>query len=556
MSNAVFQIQKPLNEVTYDYAPGSKERTLLNAEVKKQYNQILDIPLIIGGKEIRTGDTSRCICPHEHSHTLANFHKASEKEVDMAIEAALKAKAGWENLHWSDRAAIFMKAADLISTKYRYVLNAATILNQSKNPYQAEIDASCELADFFRFNAFYLQKIYGEQPVFSSPGTWNRIEYRPLEGFVFAVSPFNFTAIAGNLCASPAIMGNTVAWKPASTSVLSNYYIMKIFQEAGLPDGVINFIPGGGSVIGHTVLKHKKLAGIHFTGSNKVFNQMWKTIADNIDNYVEYPKIVGETGGKDFIFMHSSANFTQAAVAICRGAFEYQGQKCSAASRAYVPESLWKELKGQLGTIISDINKNTGRPNDFNFFNAVIDEASFDNTVRFLNLAKESDKADIIFGGTASKNEGYFIEPTIIQAYDPFFITMSEELFAPVMTIHVYPDEKFEETLDICNQTSAYGLTGAIFATDREAINKAFIKLRYAAGNFYINDKPTGAVVGQQPFGGSRGSGTNDKAGFYTNLMRWVSPRTIKETFLSPEDYRYPFMEKEFSQPLIKAELN
>ncbi|MEW5821839.1 MAG: L-glutamate gamma-semialdehyde dehydrogenase [Cyanobacteriota bacterium] len=556
MSNAIFQVPKPENEAILDYSPGSKERNLLKNEIEIQYNTKLDIPLIIGGKEIRTGDKGNCICPHEHSHILANYHKAGENEVNKAIEAALNAKTSWEKMHWSDRVSIFMKAADLISNKYRYVLNAATILNQGKNPYQAEIDATCELADFLRFNAYYIQKIYAEQPVQNSSGIWNRVEYRPLEGFVFSVSPFNFTAIAGNLATSPAIMGNTVVWKPASTSVLSNYYLMKIFQEAGLPDGVINFIPGSANVIGSTVLQHKNLAGVHFTGSNKVFNKIWRSVAYNIDRYVEYPRIVGETGGKDFIFLHKSANVIDASVAIVRAAFEYQGQKCSAASRAYIPESLWPQVRSKLEEMSQDIKNNTGNPSDFKFFNAVIDEASFDNTVEYLELAKKSKETEIIIGGLFDKSIGYFIDPTVILAKDPHFITMEEELFAPIITVYVYEDNKYEETLNICNETSPYALTGAIFASDRRAINIAYEKLMYAAGNFYINDKPTGAVVGQQPFGGGRASGTNDKAGFNTNLMRWTSLRTIKEKFISIEDYKYPFMEKEYNCKLMVAELN
>jgi 1-pyrroline-5-carboxylate dehydrogenase len=555
MTNGFFQIPIPENEVIYSYEPGTPEREALKAELNRQYNNKIEIPLIIGGKEIRTGKLDSCICPHEHAHVLADYHKAGEAEINMAIDSALKAKKDWEAFHWSDRAAIFMKAAELISTKYRYILNAATMLNQSKNPYQAEIDAICELADFFRFNTYYMQQIYEEQPMYNPAGTWNRIEYRPMEGFVFAVTPFNFTAIGGNLPSSPAIMGNTVLWKPASTSVLSNYYVMKILQEAGLPDGVINFIPGSGRSIGEMVLNHNKLAGIHFTGSTGVFHNMWKTVGNNINKYFDYPKIVGETGGKDFVFIHHSANVRQASVALIRASFEYQGQKCSAASRAYIPESLWPEIRKHLNDMVEDIKNNTGDPKDFKFFNAVIDESSYDGTMKYIEDAKNSNEAEIIIGGNGDKTKGYFIEPTIIQAKDPHYITMEEELFAPVLTVYVYPDNKFEETLDICDRTSPYALTGAIFATDRKAVALADQKLKNAAGNFYINDKPTGSVVGQQPFGGGRASGTNDKAGFYTNLLRWTSPRTIKETYVAPTEYQYPFMESEDLLQTVAAKM-
>lgn len=542
MSNSIFKLPEPRNEVTLEYMEGSKERELLNAEIKRQYNQRIEIPLIIGGREIFTGSKGQCVCPHEHSHVLADFHKAREQDIKEAIEAATAAKEEWQAMPWYDRAAIFMKAADLVSTKYRYILNAATMLNQSKNVYQAEIDATCEMADFLRTNTNYMQKIYSEQPLANSTGIWNRLEYRPLEGFIFAVSPFNFTSLAANLSFAPAMMGNTVVWKPSSTSVLSGYYVMQLFKEAGLPDGVINFIPGSGKLMGEQVLTHKNLAGVHFTGSTNVFNQMWKTVADNVGNYREYPRLVGETGGKDFVFIHNTADVDAAAVALVRGSFEYQGQKCSAASRAYIPESLWPEMTTKLSKMIDSIKENTGRPEDYKFFNAVIDEASFDNTMNYINQAKQSPDAEVIFGGNGDKSKGYFIEPTVIIAKEPFYTTMQEELFAPVLTIYIYKDEKFEETLKICDQTSPYALTGAIFARDRKAVNLAFETLRYSAGNFYINDKPTGAVVGQQPFGGSRASGTNDKGGFYTNLLRWTTPRTIKEQFLPPVNYKYNFM--------------
>ena len=540
--NSVVKIPAPKNEPIYSYAPGSKEKELLLEELKRQSEQKIEIPLIIGGEEIKTGKTKPCVCPHDHKHVLAEFHQAGEAEVKKAIESCLAAKEKWENLPWQERASIFLKAADLISGKYRYILNAATMLNQSKNPFQAEIDSTCELADFFRFNAYYMQQIYSEQPMHHSPNTFNRVEYRGLEGFVFAVTPFNFTSIAGNLPSAPAMMGNVVVWKPASTSVLSGYYLMKLFQEAGLPDGVINFVPGAGREIGKYILDSEHLAGIHFTGSTGVFQGMWKTVGTNIAKYKSYPRIVGETGGKDFVFVHKSASAKSVAVALARGSFEYQGQKCSAASRAYVPKSLWEDVRKELEPIIEDMKKNTGDPVEFKFFNAVIDEASFDNASRYLAEAEKSADAEIVFGGKADKSKGYFVEPTVILAKDPHFISMEEEIFAPILSIFVYEDDEYEKALELCDKTSVYALTGAIFAKDRYAIQTAKEKLRHAAGNFYINDKPTGAVVGQQPFGGARASGTNDKAGSYLNLIRWASPRTIKENFNPPESYGYPFM--------------
>lgn len=542
MINAYFNVQTPQNEPVLSYAPDSPERALLEQELERQYNTKIEIPLIIGGKEVRTGKLGKSICPHRHNHVLAEYHQAGEKEVEMAIQAALKAKKEWESLPWYDRASIFMKAADLVSNKYRYILNAATMLNQGKNVYQAEIDATCETADFFRFNAFNMQQIYSQQPPVNAPGNWNRLEYRALEGFILAVSPFNFTSLSANLSVAPAVMGNTVVWKPASTSVLSSYYMMQLFKEAGLPDGVINFIPGPGRVVGPTAMASEHLAGIHFTGSTGVFQDMWKTVGNNIHKYKSYPRIVGETGGKDFIVVHRSADAQAAAVALTRGAFEFQGQKCSAASRAYIPKSLWPDIHDRMKVIIDDMNNHTGDPMDFKFYNAVIDESSFDETMSILDEVKQSPDAEIVFGGSGNKTEGYFIEPTVIVANDPHFVTMEKELFAPVLTIYVYDDRDFEQILDIVDKTSPYALTGAIFANDRIAVSKAFESLRHAAGNFYINDKPTGAVVGQQPFGGGRASGTNDKAGSPINLMRWVSPRTIKETFSPPADYRYPFM--------------
>ncbi len=541
MTNSIFTIPTPKNEPIYGYAPGSKEKELLLKEIDRQYNEEIEIPLIIGGKEVRTGEMGTSVCPHEHGHTLAKFHQAGEKEVKMAVEAAVSARKDWERMPWYDRASIFLKLAELITQKYRYILNAATMLNQSKNAFQAEIDAACELADFFRFNAYYMQNIYNEQPMYHTGGSFNRVENRGLEGFVFAITPFNFTSIAGNLPSAPALMGNSVLWKPASTSVFSGHYLMKLFREAGIPDGVINFIPGRGSKVGNPVMASEHLAGIHFTGSTNTFQSMWKTIGNNIKKYKTYPRIVGETGGKDFIFVHASADAKEVAVAAVRGAFEYQGQKCSAASRMYLPKSMWNEVKTLMGEMISEIKM--GDVKDFsNFMNAVIDENSFNNTMAYIKTAKDSDDAEIVFGGEGDKTKGYFVQPTVILAKDPHFVTMEEEIFAPVLTVYLYEDNKYSETLELCDSTSPYALTGAIFASDRKAVIEAYETLRHAAGNFYINDKPTGAVVGQQPFGGSRGSGTNDKAGSYLNLVRWVSPRTIKETFVPARDYRYPFM--------------
>lgn len=540
MTNAIFNLPDFNNEPVQSYAPGSRERALLKAELDRQYNLELDIPLIIGGKEIRTGKLQKAVCPHEHGHVLAHYHEAGEAEIKLAIEAALKAKHDWEAMPWEDRAAIFHKMASLISSKYRYILNAATMLNQSKNAYQAEIDSTCETADFFRYNAMFMEQIYRNQPS-SNSHTWNRVHYRALEGFVFAVTPFNFTAIGANLATAPAIMGNTVVWKPASTSILSNYYLMQLYKEAGLPDGVINFVPSRGSVIGKVVLAHESLAGLHFTGSTGTFNAMWKTIADNMGKYRIYPRLVGETGGKDYIFVHNSGELPQAATAIVRAAFEYQGQKCSACSRVYAPASRWPELKALLLDLLGQIRM--GDVRDFrNFMNAVIDENSFDNTMRYIELARASAKAEIIFGGKGDKSVGYFIEPTVVVTTDPHFVTMEEEIFAPVLTVYVYEDAKMEETLQTLDQTSPYALTGAIFARDRYVINHLTDVLANTAGNFYINDKCTGAMVGHQPFGGARASGTNDKAGSFLNLIRWTSPRTIKECFAPPTGVQYPFM--------------
>ncbi|MBC8344297.1 MAG: L-glutamate gamma-semialdehyde dehydrogenase [Bacteroidetes bacterium] len=540
MNNANFNFGLPQNETVLSYRAGTRERKQLIAEMERMSSEILDIPLIIGGKEIRTDNTAQVVMPHNHSHVLANYHKAGEKEIQMAIDASMQAHKAWEELSWVERVSITLKVADLIAKKYRHVINASTMLGQSKNAFQAEIDAADETIDFLRFNAHYISEIYHDQP-FSEISIINRIEYRPLEGFVFAISPFNFTSIAANLSFAPALMGNTIVWKPASTAVLSNYYMMKIFKEAGLPDGVINFIPGSGSLIGKHVLAHKDLAGIHFTGSNATFNHLWKTVADHLPLYKSYPKIVGETGGKDFIFVHESAQEREVATAIVRGAYEYQGQKCSAASRAYIPESLWTGIKSDISEMISEIR--VGDVTEFgNFMNAVIDENAFDTIMSYIEYAKNADDAEIIFGGHGDKSKGYFIEPTVILTANPHFKTMEEEIFGPVMTIYVYKNKDFEKTLEICDSTSPYALTGSIFSQDRAALTRACKVLKYAAGNFYYNDKPTGAVVGQQPFGGSRASGTNDKAGSYLNLLRWTSPRTIKETLIPPSEFKYPFM--------------
>ncbi|RLD42054.1 MAG: 1-pyrroline-5-carboxylate dehydrogenase [Bacteroidetes bacterium] len=542
MNNAIFLFDIPENEPILDYAPGSQEREEILAELKRISSEEIEIPLIIGGKEIRTGKTGKVVMPHNHGKALATYHQATEKEVQLAIDAALNAKQMWEDISYLERSSIMLRAAELISKKYRNLIVASTMLGQNKSVYQAEIDAACETIDYLRYNIYFASQIYNEQPK-SEFGQFNRLEYRSLEGFVFTVTPFNFTAIASNLNMAVTLMGNTTVWKPATTSLLSSYYLMKIFKEAGLPDGVINFVPGPGSVIGNVVLKHKDLGGIHFTGSNATFNSLWRGVSQNLTNYISYPKLVGETGGKDFIFVHNSANPIEVATAITRGAFEYQGQKCSAASRSYIPKSLWDEVKKYLKEQVSRIT--VGDVEDLsNFMNAVIDEKSFDNIMRYIDIAKQSDDCEIITGGTGDKSVGYFIQPTILHTTNPDFTTMKEEIFGPVMTIYVYDDEAYLETLEICNQTSPYALTGSIFSNDKYAMIQACKVLRYAAGNFYINDKPSGAMVGLQPFGGSRGSGTNDKAGGSLNLLRWISPRTIKETFLPARDFEYPYMEK------------
>ncbi|MCL2597497.1 MAG: L-glutamate gamma-semialdehyde dehydrogenase [Paludibacter sp.] len=541
MNNSLFKFAAPKNEAVLGYAPDSKERKLLTQEIERQYNMQVEIPLIIGGKEIRTGKIGKVVMPTEHSHVLATYHQCTDKEVQMAIDAAMAAHKAWSELGWEERCSIMLRAAELFATKYRYVINAACMLGQGKNPMQAEIDSACETIDFLRFNTYYAAQIYTDQPFSPTTDCINRVEYRPLEGFVYTITPFNFTSIAVNLNISPALMGNVTVWKPATTSLLSSYYAMKILQEAGLPDGVINFVPGSGSIISNIVLNHSDFAGIHFTGSTSVFQSFWKTVGENISKYKTYPKLVGETGGKDFIFAHKSAKPRELATAIVRGAFEFQGQKCSAASRAYIPKSLWEETKTIAGQMLAKIRM--GDVRDFsNFVNAVIDESSFDTLEQYILRAKQSADAEIIFGGKCDKSKGYFIEPTVILAKKYDYETMQIELFGPVMTIFVYDDNDFEKTLQLCNQTSPYALTGSIFSYDRYATMFAFNELRFAAGNFYINDKPTGAVVGQQPFGGARASGTNDKAGSYLNLVRWISPRAIKENLNPPTEFEYPFL--------------
>ena len=543
MSTGFFNVPYPKNEPVLNYAPGSPERSALKRALDEARSQELDIPMYIGDLEVRTGNKRPLTPPHDHAHILGYFHEGDAGHVEQAINAALGAKSLWANLHWEHRASIFLKAADLLAGPYRSRINAATMLGQSKNAYQAEIDAACELIDFLRFNVYFMSQIYREQPA-SSPGVWNRMEYRPLEGFTFAVTPFNFTAIAGNLPTCMAMMGNTVVWKPADTQVYAAQVIMRVLREAGLPDGVINLLYVDGPTAGDIVFRHRDFAGIHFTGSTKVFQLMWKTIGQNIERYKSYPRIVGETGGKDFIMVHKSADAREVSTAIARGAFEFQGQKCSAASRAYIPSNLWDEVKQFL---LDDLKTfSMGGTEDFgNFINAVIDEKAFNSITGYIEKARENPLNEIIAGGKYDKSKGYFIEPTVILTKDPSSLTMCEEIFGPVITIYVYHEDNFEQTLELVDETSPYALTGSIFSRDRYAIELAGNKLTNAAGNFYINDKPTGAVVGQQPFGGARGSGTNDKAGAKVNLLRWVSMRTIKETFVTPVDYRYPFLGKE-----------
>ena len=532
------RVPAPVNEPVKSYAPGSPEREELKARLKTMAAERVDIPIIIGGREIRSGDTARSVMPHDHGHVLADWHRASRAHVGEAIEAARRAQADWANWTWEDRAAVFLKAAELLTTTWRATLNASTMLGQSKTAFQAEIDSACELIDFWRYNPYYAQELYDEQPL-STPAMWNQLDYRPLEGFVYAVTPFNFTSIAGNLPTAPALMGNTVLWKPASSALLSSYYIMKLLEEAGLPPGVINFVPGDPGMVSEIALTHRDLAGVHFTGSTGVFNSMWKTIGERMGQYRSYPRIVGETGGKDFILAHRSADPAALSVAIARGGFEYQGQKCSAASRIYIPRSLWPEVRDRTVAIMEEMKM--GDVTDFrNFVGAVIDKRAFEKIGEYITDAKKN--AKVVAGGETKGKDGYFIQPTLVEAKEPDYRLLCEEIFGPVVTAYVYDDAKWEETLAVMDRTSPYALTGAIFSRDRSAVRQASVALRNAAGNFYINDKPTGAVVGQQPFGGARGSGTNDKAGSKLNLVRWASPRAIKETFSPPTDYRYPFM--------------
>ncbi|MBP9068834.1 MAG: L-glutamate gamma-semialdehyde dehydrogenase [Bacteroidia bacterium] len=541
MPKGIYKVPVPHNEPVKQYAAGSPERKELQTMLKELRSKEIDIPMYIGGKEVQSGNKVRIAPPHDHKHTLGHFHKSDKTHVTQAIDAALAAKSKWQALSWEHRASIFLKAAELIAGPYRAKLNAATMLGQSKNAYQAEIDSACEIIDFLRFNVAYMTEIYADQPI-SSPGVWNRLEWRPLEGFVYALTPFNFTAIAGNLPTSCALMGNVVVWKPSNTQVYSANVLMEIFKKAGVPDGVINLIYPSGPEAADVIFNHRDFAGIHFTGSTEVFQGIWQTIGNNIHKYRSYPRIVGETGGKDFIMAHKSADVNALSVALSRGAFEYQGQKCSAASRAYVPSNIWEQTKK---LVLADLKSmKMGPTEDFtNFINAVIDEKSFDKLAKYIDAAKKDPNVEIIAGGNYDKSKGYFIEPTIIVAKDPKYVTMCEELFGPVLTLHVYDGDKFEEALELVDSTSIYALTGAIIAQDRYAIELATKKLSNAAGNFYINDKCTGAVVGQQPFGGARGSGTNDKAGAKINLLRWVSPRTIKETLVPPTDYKYPFLQ-------------
>lgn len=540
MHNSIVKLERPKNEPVLSYAPGSPERERIASRLEELKGDEIEIPVIIGGEEIHTGDLAECRCPHDHGTILGRYHKAGPEQVDRAVEAAQNAWREWSEMHWQARAAIFARMAELLAGKYRMTLNAATMLCQSKTVHQAEIDSACELIDFYRFNPFYMNQIYSEQPA-SAPGVWNYLEYRPLEGFVFAVTPFNFTSIAGNLPTSPALMGNTVLWKPASSAVYPAYFLMELFKEAGLPDGVINFLPGRGSALGDPIMGQEELAGVHFTGSTAVFRRMWRTVGENIANYKSYPRIVGETGGKDFVFVHPSADPETVVANLVRGAYEYQGQKCSAASRAYVPQSMWPRVSEAM---VEDIK--TLRMGDISdlgmFLGALIDEAAFESVTSYIDLAKESDDTEILIGGGYDKSEGYFVEPTLVRSDDPNHRLMREEIFGPVLTVYVYEDDRYEEILHLCDRTSIYGLTGSIFSRDRAAVQKAYRILRHSAGNFYVNDKPTGAVVGQQPFGGSRGSGTNDKAGSHINLLRWVSARTVKENLKPVTDFRYPYM--------------
>ncbi|MEM9337524.1 MAG: L-glutamate gamma-semialdehyde dehydrogenase [Bacteroidota bacterium] len=543
MSKGSFFVPDPVNEPVKSYGPGTPERAQLLKQYKKMYNEQIDAPMFIGSEEVRTDNKLSMTCPQEHQHVLGHFSEGNASHVKDAIDSALSAKEAWENISWENRATIFLKAADLVAGPYRAKINAATMLGQGKNAHQAEIDAACEFIDFLRFNASFMQEIYMQQPE-SSDGIWNRMEYRPLEGFIFAITPFNFTAIAGNLPAAPAMMGNTVVWKPSYTQIYSAQVIMEVFKKAGLPDGVINLIYVDGPVAGEVVFNHPDFAGLHFTGSTAVFKTLWKTIGQNLDTYRTYPRIVGETGGKDFVIAHKSADPKEVATGLVRGAFEFQGQKCSAASRAYIPSNIWNEVKEYLLTDLADIKM--GSPEDFsNFINAVIDERSFNKITGYIDQAKQDEGVALVAGGSYDQSTGWFVEPTVFEVKDPKYKTMCEEIFGPVLTVYVYDADDYEATLKLVDETSPYALTGAVFSKDRYAVDQATHALRNAAGNFYINDKPTGAVVGQQPFGGARGSGTNDKAGAMMNLLRWVSARTIKETLVTPTDYKYPFLEDE-----------
>jgi 1-pyrroline-5-carboxylate dehydrogenase len=540
-SHAIFRAPPAHNEPIHGFEPGSPERARLQLRLEQMRNERPELPLVIGGKDVTSGELRQAVMPHDKGHVLADVHQGTAEHVQQAIDAAAKAAGDWSRWPWEERAAVFLRAAELLSGPWRDTLNAATMLGQSKTAHQAEIDAACEAIDFFRFNVEFMTRVYAEQPI-SSQGIWNRLEYRPLEGFVFAVSPFNFTAIAANLTSSPALMGNTVVWKPAGTAMLSAYYLMRLFQEAGLPDGVINLVYGSGATIGNAALASPHLAGIHFTGSTPVFNGMWRTVASQMEHYRNYPRIVGETGGKDFIVAHPSADVDALAAAIVRGSFEYQGQKCSASSRVYAPSNLWPELRQRLQEEVATIK--VGDVTDFrNFMGAVIDDASFRTQAGAIEEAKSNAETEIVVGGGYDDTQGFFVDPTVIETRDPDFRLMREEIFGPVVTTYVYDEKKWNDTLSLIDRSAPYGLTGAVFSHDRAAAADAQEKLRYAAGNFYVNDKPTGAVVGQQPFGGARASGTNDKAGSMWNLIRWVSPRTIKETFIPPTNYRYPFMD-------------
>jgi len=543
MFNGIFQIPQPVNEPILQYGPGSPERAELAGKLKEMLGGQVEVPMIIGGQEVRNGKLVDIRCPHDHGHVLGGYHQADAEFAIKAVDAAEKAKRQWGQMPWESRAVVLLKAAELLAGKYRQTLNAATMLNMSKTPHQAEIDSACELIDFWRFNPHFMEEVYGDQPM-STPGVLNYMEHRPLDGFVLALTPFNFTSIAGNLPTAPALMGNTVVWKPASAAVLPAYFIMKILEEAGMPPGVINMVPGPGPIVGPPALNDVRLGGIHFTGSTYVFSTIWLTIGKDIRKYVSYPRIVGETGGKNFVFAHASCDIEALVAALVRGSFEYQGQKCSAASRAYIPDSLWPQVKEQLLDEIGDMKM--GDVTDFkNFMGAIIDKKAFDTISEYIEYARSSTDMEIIVGGGCDDSTGYFIEPTVVVSKDPKSKLMVEEVFGPVMTVYVYPEGEYDQTLELCDQTSPYALTGAIFALERGAIVKAMDTLRHAAGNFYVNDKPTGAVVSQQPFGGTRASGTNDKAGSWLNLERWVSPRAIKETFLPPRNFRYPYMEEE-----------